>query len=91
MVVTGSGPICMYKNCSGLRIKKKIMRLHRTKFQCEECSIDKGTDFWLCNTIKLIDGQNKIVNCHMRYHADMCIETTGSATESAVDSELTEE
>jgi hypothetical protein len=28
----------------------------------------------------------------MRYHADMCLETTtGSATESAVDSELTEE
>jgi hypothetical protein len=65
---------------------------HQIRYRCEECSIDKGTDFWLCDTIKVIGGKNKTVNCHMRYHADMCLETTtGSATESAVDSELTEE
>jgi hypothetical protein len=85
-LLTGSGPHCMYKKCSGLKIKKKIIRPHQTKYRCEECSIDKETDFGLCNTIKVIGGKNKTVNCHMRYHADMCLET-----ESAVDSELTEE
>jgi hypothetical protein len=32
-----------------------------------------------------------VVNCHQKYHSEMCVETTGGATESAVDSELTEE
>jgi hypothetical protein len=42
--------------------------------------------------IKVIGGKSKTVNCYMRYHADMCLETTtSSATGSAVDSELTEE
>jgi hypothetical protein len=29
------------------------------------------------------------VNCHQKYHSETCVETTGGATESAVDSELT--
>jgi hypothetical protein len=50
-------------------------------YRCEECSIDKGIDFWLCNTVK----KDIVVNYHQ------CVETPGGATESAVDSELTEE
>jgi hypothetical protein len=32
-----------------------------------------------------------VVNCHQKYHSEMCVETTGGPTGSAVDSELTEE
>jgi hypothetical protein len=31
------------------------------------------------------------LNCHQKYHSEMCVETTFGATESAVDFELTEE
>jgi hypothetical protein len=93
-LVTGSGPRCRYKKCPGLNIKKQSIRPLQTRYRCEECSIDKGIEFWLCNTVKA----DKVVNCHQKYHIEMRIkilgsynERAGSATESAVDSELTEE
>jgi hypothetical protein len=90
-IVAGSGPICMYKKCPGFKIKKDTVRAHQTKYRCEECSIDKGIEFWLCNTVKGVEGSKKIVNCHQKYHIEMCMETSTSAAESTVDSDLTEE
>jgi hypothetical protein len=39
--------------------------------------------------VKTIGGNDKVVNCHQKYHSEMCFKTTGSGTESAVDYELT--
>jgi len=41
-----------------------------SKCRCEECSMEKGTDVWLCNTVKTIDGVQTQIGCHMRYHAE---------------------
>jgi hypothetical protein len=81
---------CRYKKCPGLNIKKQTVRTYQTKYRREECSIEKGSDFWLCNTVKNIDKQPKKIECHMRYHAE--IESTiMSSTECSVISDLTEE
>jgi hypothetical protein len=88
-VVTGSGPNCRYSKCPGLNTNVS-KRSYQTKYRCEECSINKGVEFWLCNTVKKVDGKQKKIECHLKYHAEMCFETT-STTESSVASELTEE
>jgi hypothetical protein len=54
-----------------------------------------GYDFWLYHTTKKVDGLKIVADCHTtKYHVqDKLFETstTGSATESAVASDLTEE
>ena len=89
--ISGSGNYCRFKKCPGLKIKKKTTRPYKTIYQCEECTVNKGTPFWLCHTTKKINGTDTVVSCHMRYHKYMCFEITSSATESSVDSDLTEE
>jgi hypothetical protein len=89
-VVTGSGPNCRYRKYPGLKTNVS-KRSYQTKYRCEECSINKGVEFWLCNTVKKVDGKQKKIECHLKYHAEMCFETTSSTTESSVASELTEE
>jgi hypothetical protein len=87
-----SGPYCRYKKCPGLKNKKKTKRAYRTIYQCEQCTVEKGYDFWLCHTTKKIKGKPTIVSCHLRYHTEeICIETSTSAAESSVASELTDE
>jgi hypothetical protein len=87
----GSGPRCSYKKCLGYdqpfvrRVAFKII------YRCEECSMNKNTDIWLCHTTKKLNGKQTVVSCHLKYHTGMCFETTGSATESSVDSGSTEE
>jgi hypothetical protein len=39
----------------------------------------------------LLNGVHTVVSCHLNYHTEMFFETTSSATECSVDSELTEE
>jgi hypothetical protein len=56
---------CQYKKCSSLNIQKQTTRTYRTNHRCEECSIDKGTDVWLCNTVKSIKGKQTKVQCHI--------------------------
>ena len=56
--------------------------------------MEKGSNFWLCNSIKTVDGIKTVVNCHAAYHVDMKLyETTvtGSVSVSTVVSELTDE
>ena len=56
--------------------------------------MEKGSDFWLCNSIKTVDGIKTVVNCHAAYHVDMKLyetTTTGSVSVSTVVSELTDE
>jgi hypothetical protein len=89
-LVTGSGLNCRYKKCPGQK-NLKSKRPYQTRYRCEECSIDKGFEFWLCNTIKAVRGTDTVISCHLRYHAEMCFETADSAAASSVASELTEE
>jgi hypothetical protein len=56
-----------------------------------KCSMNRNIDLWLCHTTKKLNGKQTVVSCHHNYHTEMCFETTGSATESSVASELTEE
>ena len=45
--------------------------------RCEECSMEKGGCVWLCNTTKKIDGKPQLVSCHLKYHLEKQMETTG--------------
>jgi hypothetical protein len=81
---------CRYKKCPGLNIKKQTVRTYQTKYRCEECSIEKGIDVWLCNTVKNINKKPKKIECHMRYHAEIKFTIT-SSTECSVISDLTDE
>jgi hypothetical protein len=90
---SGSGNHCRYKKCPGLKIKKQTIRAYRTIYQCEQCTIEKGTPFWLYHTTKKIDGTDTVVSCHLRYHAEReKKEIIVAATpECTVISDLTEE
>ena len=87
----GSGPYCKYKKCPSLRNKNKTKRSYKTIYQCEQCTVEKGFNFWLCHTTKKVNRIQTVVSCHLKYHTEMCFETTCSATGSTVASELTEE
>jgi len=88
-MIVKSDSYCQYKKCPGLDIKKQTRRPYPTKYRCEECSVDKGTDVWLCNTVKTIHKKQKKIECHMRYHEEK--EFIVTTTESSVISDLTEE
>ena len=56
--------------------------------------MEKGYDFRLCHTTKVVDGIKTVVDCHTAYHVDMKLyETTatGSISECTVVSDLTDE
>jgi hypothetical protein len=56
--------------------------------------MEKGYDFWLCHTTKKIGATEIIVDCHTSYHVENKLfapPPNGSATESSVVSDLTEE
>jgi hypothetical protein len=87
----GSGPRCQYKKCPGYDQKTVKRVAFKTVYRCEECSMNRNTDVWLCHTTKKIKGKQTVVSCHLKYHTEMCFETTGSATGSSVASGLTDE
>ena len=90
-MIVKSNSYCQYKKCPGLEIKKKPRRPYPTKYRCEECSIDKGSDdVWLCNTVKTIYGKQTKIECHMKYHSEKEFIVIAAA-ESSVVSDLTEE
>jgi hypothetical protein len=94
MIISGSGRLCQWDKCPGLKINKKIKRSYTTTYQCEQCTNEKGYDVWFCHSTKKVDGIDIVVDCHTKYHVEkklFSVQHTGSATESAVDSELTEE
>jgi hypothetical protein len=53
--------------------------------------MNKNANVWLCHTTKKMNGKQTVVSCHLKYHTEMCFETTGSATGSSVASGLTDE
>ena len=57
--------------------------------------MEKGYDFRLCHTTKMVDGIKTVDVCHTAYHVDMKLYTPaappGSTTECSVISDLTEE
>ena len=70
MIVSSSGRDCRYENCLGFKKNRKRPRSYPTKYRCEECTQEKGYDFWLCNTIKNIDGVDTVLDCHAKYHVE---------------------
>jgi hypothetical protein len=66
MIVSGSGCYCKYKIFPGFNNVRG--RPYTTKYRCEECSMENGTDFWLCNTVEKVGGIDTVVSCHLRYH-----------------------
>ena len=82
-----------YKYCPGLKTNqtRTSKRPYKTFYRCEECSMKKGECVWLCDTTKKIDGEQRVVTCHLNYHSEKIKETTGTSTTSSVDSDLTEE
>jgi hypothetical protein len=94
MIVNSSGRDCRYKKCPGFNKPRKIPRSYPASYRCEECTQEKGIDFWPCNTVKNVNGVGTILNCHAKYHVErkLFITTTSTtSSESSVISDLTEE
>jgi S-methylmethionine-dependent homocysteine/selenocysteine methylase len=71
---------------------RKRPRSYATKYRCEECTQEKGIDFWLCNTTKKVDGVKTILDCHAKYNVErklFIITTSTTNSESSVISDLT--
>jgi hypothetical protein len=45
MIVNSSGRDCQYKKCLGFNKPRKRPRSYPTRYQCEECTQEKGIDF----------------------------------------------
>jgi hypothetical protein len=54
--------------------------------------MNRNNDVWLCHTTKKINEKQTLVSCHLKYHSEMCFETTtGRATGSSVASGFIDE
>ena len=62
---------CKYKKCPGLDSAAKRLRAYPSKYICEQCTMEKGSDFWLCHSIKKVGGIHLVVDCHTAYHVDI--------------------
>ena len=83
---------CKYNKCPGKNTGAKRKRAYMSKYACEDCSLEKGADFFLCNSTKSVGGNLVVVDCHTAYHVEKKLyETTatGSVSVSTVASELT--
>ena len=89
ILAKGTGHYCQYEKCPGLDNPQKRPRPYKTYYRCEECTMDKGDNVWLCIQRKNIDGKPQVVCCHLKYHMTKFGETT-SSTRSSVDSDLTD-
>ena len=43
--------------------------------------MEKGSDFWLCNSTKDVDGKFVVVDCHTAYHVEKKLYTTTAPPE----------
>jgi hypothetical protein len=94
MIVNSGGRDCQYKKCLDFNMPRKRPRSYATKYRCEECTQEKGIDFWLCNTTMKVDGVETILDCHAKYHVERKLFITTASTtssENSVISDLTEE
>jgi hypothetical protein len=93
VIVSGSGRSCQWDKCPGIKIKNKIKGAYQSSYQCEQCTMEKGCDFWLCYSTKKVDGTHIVFDCHTRYHVEkkLLSPPTGSATECSVISDLIDE
>jgi hypothetical protein len=94
VVVSNSGRDCLYEKCSGWNVIKKRPRAYTSKYKCEQCSMERGYDFWLCHTTKKVDGAQIVVDCHTLYHVEKKLfspKSTSTATECSAVSDLTDE
>ena len=66
-VCKNDGGNCRYDGCPGLDRNNKRRRSYPTRYQCLQCSIEKGYPVYLCNTTKKrADGTYFAVLCHMK-------------------------
>jgi hypothetical protein len=94
VIVSNSGRDCQYNKCPGWQIVKKRPRAYTSKYKCDQCTMEKGYDFWLCHLTKKVSGTQIVVDCHTLYHVHkklFSLPPTGSATECSVISILTDE
>jgi hypothetical protein len=90
----GKGSSPQYKKCPDYDQKTVIRVAFKTVLYIDVRSVvlNRNTDLWLCHTTEKINGKQTVVSCHLKYHTEMCFETTtGSATGSSVASGLTDE
>jgi hypothetical protein len=64
VIVTSGGRDSRYDKCPGFSISKTRERSYKSKYKCEQCSMEKGYDFWLCQPTKTVAGTEIVVNCH---------------------------
>ena len=84
---------CKYIKCPGFNTGAKRARAYSSKYACEECSLEKGDNFFVCNSTKNVGGNLVVVDCHTAYHVEKKLYTAPSpvsTAESSVVSELTE-
>ena len=84
---------CKYNKCPGKNTGAKRKRAYMSKYACEDCSLEKGADFFLCNSTKSVGGNLVVVDCHTAYHVEKKLYTAPSpvsTAESSIVSELTE-
>jgi hypothetical protein len=77
-----------------LKAVKKRPRASTTIYKFEQCTMEKGYDFWCCHTTNKLDGLKIVVDWHTKYHVEKKLfesKCTGSATGSSVASGLTDE
>ena len=71
-----NGGYCQYRLCPGLSTPNKARKRPFTSvYRCYECSIKKGKNVFLCNSIK----KGKAILCHMKYHQTMESEVENSS------------
>ncbi|OEU11919.1 hypothetical protein FRACYDRAFT_245042 [Fragilariopsis cylindrus CCMP1102] len=69
---------CKYHNCPVKNTGAKRKRAYMSKYACEDCSLEKGVDFFLCNSTKSVGGNLVVVDCHTAYHVEKKLYTAPS-------------
>ncbi|OEU06056.1 hypothetical protein FRACYDRAFT_256571 [Fragilariopsis cylindrus CCMP1102] len=69
---------CKYHKCPGKNTGAKRKRAYMSKYACEDCSLEKGADFFLCNSTKSVGGNLVVVDCHTAYHVEKKLYTAPS-------------
>ena len=76
-ICDNDGKYCQYEFCPGkFRKGVKRKRPYPTKYRCVQCSVEQGKPVYLCNNIKVIDGVQKVMLCHMKYHTQLFSEAS---------------
>ena len=72
------GRQCQHQFCPGKLQKWSNggKKAHQTEYRCVQCTVEQGQPVFLCNNTKVIDGEQMVVLCHMKCHAQKSKETS---------------